>query len=146
MKVVKQYDLQDQWSFHYLIQSIRWDKTMAKDIHTVLNAFQLVSGFVCHIFESPDIPTTYLLPGWLPHICDRLRVLCGSIQIEDAWNPHLQQLHGDYIMEVIATNMMLTPNGKLLANECRMWLGVITVFGIADIDGQSIQIRQLRSF
>ena len=147
VKVVKQFSLsQDQWGFHYFIQSLRQDKTTAKAIHTVLNALQLVSGFTNHAFESPDIPITYLPPGWLPHIRDRLRVLGGSIQIEDASKPHLQQLDDNSIMEVVAANMILTPNGKLLANECRMWLEVITISNIADIDGQSIQIWQLRGF
>ena len=50
MKVVKQSVLQDQWGLSYLIQSLRWDKTMAKDIRTYLDAYQLVSGFVCDVF------------------------------------------------------------------------------------------------
>ena len=49
-------------------------------------------------------------------------------------------------MEVIAANTVLTANEKLLANECRMWMGVITISDIADKGGQSIQIRRLRGF
>ena len=78
-------DNTDQWGLHYLIQSLKWDRTTAKDIRTVLNTFQLISGFVCHIFESPDLPITYLPTGWIPHILrDRLRVLSGRIPIKDA--------------------------------------------------------------
>ena len=84
MKIVKQSSLQDQWGLHYLIQSLCWDKTIAKDIHAILNAYQLVSGFVCHIFESPHIPIAYLPTGWLPHLRDRLCKLGGNILIEDA--------------------------------------------------------------
>ena len=68
MKIVKQSSFQDQWGLHYLILSLRWDITTAKDICTILNAYQLVSGFVCHVFESPDIPITYLPLGWLLHL------------------------------------------------------------------------------
>ena len=68
MKIVEESSLQDQWGLHYLIRSLRWDKTTAKDIRTVLNAFQLVPGFVCHALESLDIPITYLPSVWLPHL------------------------------------------------------------------------------
>ena len=111
---------------------------MAKDIRTVLNAFQLVSGLICHVFESLDIPITYLPTGWLPRIHNRLCVRGGSILIKDACKPHSQQLEDDSITEVIVANTVLTPNEKLLANECRMWLRVITISDIADMDGQSI--------
>ena len=146
MKVVKQSALQDQWRIHYIIQSLRWDKMMARDIRTILNAFQLVSRFVCHVFKSPDMPITYLPTGWLPYIRDQLLILGGSILIEDAWKPHLHQLEDDSTMEAIATNTTLIPNEKLVDNECRMWLGVITTSDIADMDGQSIQLRQLCGF
>ena len=66
--------------------------------------------------------------------------------VEDAWKPHSQRMEDDSIMELIAANTTLSPNDKLLASECRLWLRVITISDIADVDGQSIQIRQLKGF
>ena len=86
---------------------------MVKDIRTILNIYKLVFGFVCHnVFESPDIPITYLPTGWLPHIRGRLHTLGESILIEDTWKPHLQQLNSDSIMKVIPANTELTPTEK----------------------------------
>ena len=91
---------------------------MAKDIRTILNAYQRVFGFACHVFESPDIPITYLPTGWIPHIRGQLCALDGGILIKDAWKPHLQRLNDESSMEVIAANTELTPTENLLANEC----------------------------
>ena len=69
MKVVKQSVLQDQWGLSYLIQSLRWDKTMAKDIRTYLDAYQLVSGFVCDvfwIFWHTNYPSSYCVAPTYP--------------------------------------------------------------------------------
>ena len=49
-------------------------------------------------------------------------------------------------MELIAANIDLTPKEKELANECRMWLRIITISDIADLNGQSIKIRRLKGF
>ena len=101
---------------------------MTKDIRTILNTYQLISGFVCHVFESTDIPITYLPTGWLPHIRDQLRTLGGTILIKDTWKQHSQRLEDNSIMEVIARHTELTLTGKLLVNECQMWLRIITIF------------------
>ena len=119
---------------------------MAKDIRTILNAYQRVFGFACHVFESPDIPITYLPTGWLPHIRGQLCALDRGILIKDAWKPHLQRLNDESSMEVIAANTEPTPTEKLPANVCWMWLRIITISDIADMDCQSIQIRRLWGF
>ena len=55
-------------------------------------------------------------------------------------------MENDSIMELIAVNTTLTPNEKLLANECRMRLQIIIISDIADLDGQSIQMRRIKGF
>ncbi|KAL7536722.1 hypothetical protein ACHAWF_007008 [Thalassiosira exigua] len=44
MNILKHSALQDQWGLHYFVQSLRWDKIVANDILTVLDAYQQVSG------------------------------------------------------------------------------------------------------
>ena len=41
--------LQDQWNIHFVNQTLQWDKITAKYVLTVLNAYQLCSGFVSHV-------------------------------------------------------------------------------------------------
>ena len=91
----------------------------------------------------PTHPITFYLHHHHPHIRGHLSTLSGSILIEDAWKPHLQRLGDDSIMEVIAISTKLTPIEKLPANKCRLWLKIITISDIADVDGQSLQMRYL---
>ena len=71
MDIVKHLSLQDQWNLDYFVQSLRWDKTIADDIITVLDAYQVASGFVTPVLASPNIEVDYLAPGLISHIRSR---------------------------------------------------------------------------
>ena len=60
MDVIRHSALQDEWGLHYFVQSLWWKKTTATDILVVLDAYQLVSEFACHVLESPDVPINYV--------------------------------------------------------------------------------------
>ena len=143
MNILKHSALQDQWGLHYFVQSLRWDKIVANDILTVLDAYQQVSGFVSPVFEAVEQDIDYLANGWIPHLRTGLRRLKGRISIEQAWQPKLQRLHDDSIMEVIAAKAAVTKRIRLLANECRIWLRVTTIADIATVAGAEISCDRL---
>ena len=59
--------LQDQWKMHFIIQTLQWDKTTAKDVLTVLNGYQLCSGFVSHILVRIELIIDYVGNGSINH-------------------------------------------------------------------------------
>ena len=111
--------------------------------HYSLDAYQLASGFVSCVMLIPTIQITYLSAGWIPHLRMRLSALDGCLSIEKAWVLHLQQQDDDSIMEVIADSKGLTPKEKQLANEMRIWLRVICILDLADVEGVSIAWNRL---
>ena len=66
MNIVKHSALQDEWGLQYFFQSLQCDKTNATNILVILDAYQLFSGFVCHVLESPDISINYVDRGCIP--------------------------------------------------------------------------------
>jgi len=152
MNILQHQVLQDQWNLQYFIQSLRWDKIIAQDIIIVLDAFQLVSGFVSPVLSCPGIDIDYLSHGLIPHIRQRLKMLEGEIAVEDAWHPYLQREGDDSLMELFAghtppnrryASTYLTPKEKRRANEFRMSLGIICVSDLATLDGKYIPLDRL---
>jgi len=85
-----------------------------------------------------EIKISYLSAGWIPHLRARLAALDERTSIESAWAPHLQQRNKDPIMEVIADCKGLTLKEKQLANKTRIWLRVICISDLADMEGIGI--------
>ncbi len=76
--------------------------------------------------------------GWLLHLRQRLAHLNGSIWVEEAWTPKLQRVGDASIMEAL-TNLSDVTTGELIAaNNCRMYLRVITLSDIVTLDGRII--------
>ena len=103
---------------------LRWDDITARDMLTAINAFQLVSGFVAPFLRSPAIPIDYIGQGLITHLQDQLRALDGQLAVEKAWQPNLQQVGEDSIMEPIPARKTIRRIECKLANECWMWLRV----------------------
>jgi len=57
---------------------------IANNIITVLDAYQLASGFVSCVMMILTIQTTYLSAGWILHLCARLAALDRRMLIEKA--------------------------------------------------------------
>ena len=134
--------LQDQWNFHFIIQTLRWNKTTANDFLTTLNAYQLRTGFVTHVFLSTTQNLKYAGIGLIPHLRERLKALKGELHIERAWTPQLQRQNDASIMEQFHT--ICTSQTQLnIANNCILWLRVITISDLADISGRTIPFDRL---
>ena len=134
--------LNDQANFMYILQTLRWNNETADDLLHTLDALQIASGFVSPILSNTTKVITYLGRGLLLHIRHRLGALDGSIWVERAWQPALQRLHDSSMMEEFLS-LPITPRLLLLANECRIWLRVITIAELANIDGRTIDIARL---
>ena len=130
--------LQTQCAVKYLIRIIRWDDIVSLDVIAAINALQLLSGFDTPVMEHTSIPIKYVGPGWLPNLRDMLRVIEAGVWIETAWKPRKQRQHDQAIMEVFAADPDITPLTLVLANEFRVWMRVIYVSELANIDGNAI--------
>ncbi|KAL7532798.1 hypothetical protein ACHAXR_004901 [Thalassiosira sp. AJA248-18] len=116
MNIFKHCALQDEWGLHFLIQTLQWDKITANDVVTVLDSYQLATGFVEAVLFNPGNP--------------------NPVSIEDAWQPKLQRIGDDSIMEVFAACTKIKPKERILVNEFRIWLKVICISDLADLDGE----------
>ena len=143
MGIVRQEALQDQWGLHNFVQTLRWDKIPAQDLTRALDAFQVASGFVTPVLASPDISIDYLGIGWIPHIRSRLAALKGSMAVEKAWQPKLQRLNDDSLMEVVASHPAITRKMRERFNEVRIFLGVTLLSELSNEEGNGIDIMRL---
>ena len=57
----------------------------------LLSAAQLHSGLTRPLLDETGMQITYLEKGHIFHLRDRLRLLDGSIWIENIWTPALQR-------------------------------------------------------
>ena len=145
MNIMKHLALQDQWNLHYFVQSLRWDDIVANDILTVLDAYQLLSGFVTPVLTAPAIVITYTPQGLITHIRSRLNALSGELHIEKAWTPKLQRKEDDSIMERVSANNELSKTEKRLTNELRIYKRVICISDLASPDGATIPWDRLQA-
>ena len=49
----------------YLVRVLRWDKKVADDIITAIDALQLRSGFVTPVLEDVSTPIMHAGKGWI---------------------------------------------------------------------------------
>ena len=143
MAFVKDLLLQDQASIVYLIQTLRWDNETSQDVLQTLQTLQLATGFVTPVMEDTTAVISYVSNGWLLHIRSRLGALNGSIWIEKAWQPALQRLGDESIMEKINA-LPYPPSVLRKANECRLWLRVITIAELASLNGKTVPMDRLQ--
>jgi ribonuclease HI len=146
MNLLKHSALQDQWNLHYFVQSLRWDDIVANDIITVLDLYQLRTGFVTNVLTTPDIKIDYMPQGLIHHIRSRLRALSGELHVEKAWSPQLQRKEDDSIMERVAACTTLTRKERRLTNELRIYKRIICISDIATPDGTSIPWERMQKF
>jgi hypothetical protein len=123
---------------------MRWNKTVANDILVTLDAFQIVSGFGTPALEDTTTPIDYAGQGWIPHLRTMLRKINGGVWLEKAWRPSKQRQYDSPIMETFAQHPSITPMMLVLANELRMWWGVIYTEGISQRrESETIVIGEL---
>ena len=128
---------------HYFIQCMRCDCTTIRDIIATLDAFRLISELVALVLSSPVISIKYAGWGLIPHMRDRLCALDGRIAMENAWHPCLERENDDSIMENFAACTRITALELIRANEARLWLRVICISDLADINDRNIPWERL---
>jgi hypothetical protein len=137
------YNLQAQCAIGYMIRAIRWNGIVANDIIATLNAYQLVSGWESPLLEDTSVTLKYLPQGWLPHVREMLRAFGSLLWVENAWRPHKQRQGDTALMEDFCKHPDITDTMLLLANEYRMWMGIIFISELANIEGDSIPISRI---
>ena len=135
--------LQDKFSIPYVVRTLRWDGILAQDLLQTINAAQLTSGFVHQIFDYTNLRLDFIGIGWIPHLYARLKALEGKIWMEKAWRPTFQREFDSSIMESFAAIPKITCTMLTQANECRIYLRVITIAELADLNGTTINFDKL---
>jgi hypothetical protein len=137
------YNLQAQCAVGYMIRSLRWGGIVANDIIATLNAAQLVSGWESPLLEATSPHLKYLPRGWILHLREMLQTYGAILWVEKAWRPRKQRQGDTAIMEGFSNHPDITDNMLLLANEYRMWMRVIFISELANVDGDSIPISRI---
>jgi hypothetical protein len=74
--------------------------------------------------------------GWITTLCDMFSEIDAGIRIERAWRPQKQQQHDVALMELFAQDSDLSVRTLELVNEYRIWIRVIFLSELADVDGK----------
>jgi hypothetical protein len=79
--------------------------------------------------------------SWLIHLRRCLSALNRSIWVENAWTPKLQQVGDVSLMEALSQLDSAKKADLITANNCRMYLRIITLFDITTMNGRAIDKR-----
>ena len=139
------YNLQAQCAITYLVRTLRWDKTVAKDIIATLNACQLASGFETPLLEGTNIPITFLGKGWILNLRHMLDYYDMQIWVEDIWRFQKQRLGDRSIMETFASDPFIKQMDLVLVSELCKWMRVVFLSEIASVDGTTIPYERIRN-
>jgi hypothetical protein len=103
------YNLQAQCALTYLVRTLRWSKTVSKDILATLNALQLASGFGSTILEKTSPPIKYVGTGWILNLREMLDLYNAIVWVEDAWRPARQRQYDQAILETFREEEEIKP-------------------------------------
>ena len=143
MEFIDTYTLQDQVQIDYLVKQLRWDKIVANAFLVALDSTQLCSGFITPILENTYGDITYLMPSYIISLRQRLSEIDASLWIEKSWTPALQREHDFSIMEGFLRITGITRATLEKANAVRLYLRVLTIADISDVNGTFIPAGQL---
>jgi hypothetical protein len=104
----------------------------------------MVTGFSTQVLEECKVKIEYAGNGWIPMLRDMFREIDAGIRIERAWRPQKQRQHDVALMEVFAQDSDLSVRTLELANEYRIWMRVIFMSELVDVDGKFIPADRLR--
>ena len=121
------------------------------DLKITLSAAQLTSGLVTPILDDTELDLPHLEDGVILHLRSTLKKLNGNLHIEKVWTPSLQREGDKSIMEVFARiptskKASATKLKRIMrnANTCRLYLRVITIADLANLDGTTIDSDRLK--
>ena len=129
-----------------MVRQLEWGDIVSNDIHITLLQLQLQSGFIEPLLESPKSHAPHLEKDWITHVRDRLAKLNACIAVENAWVPLLQRVHDAPLMAAFSNlkaKSSISDSRLTIANEVRMWLKVVTISELADVDGACISPEKL---
>eukprot|EP00956_Cyclotella_meneghiniana_P003279 scaffold3976_cov45-Cyclotella_meneghiniana.AAC.9 len=126
--------IQDQKGMVNVMRQLQLGKEIATDFTILLAQPQLDSGLVHPILDKTYIDISYIEPGMIVHLHDRLDALDGSIVIENQWCPKLQRIHDESIMEKISKLPGVKPREVQHTNQCRKYMRVITTSQLDSMD------------
>ena len=130
--------IQTTKSVMYLIKQLRWDKEMEKELRVNIEMTQLMAGVVTPIMEDPRTSIDYLEESWVLTVRKRLRMLDAKVWIKYIWSP-TKQREGDIgIMEAVGCIPGINEAQLRAVNMCRIYLKVIMVSEMANIQGTAI--------
>jgi hypothetical protein len=138
--------IHDQMGIQYFVRSVQWGKELATDIRIVLSRAQLYSGICTPFLEDCRTNLRHMEEGWLLHLQRRLSALNGSIWVENPWTPKLQRVVDVSLMEALSQLDSVKKADLITANNCRMYLRVITLSDITTMDGRAIDKRLIDGF
>eukprot|EP00957_Ditylum_brightwellii_P031467 2386043-Ditylum_brightwellii.AAC.1 len=75
---------------------------------------------------------------WIPSLHKYLQLIDGSIEVDNAYIPFLQQEHDDYIMDLLLESGQFTDNQICTLNYCRLHLQATTLVDLTLGDGSTI--------
>jgi hypothetical protein len=137
MSIPDVYTRQTQLHAKYLIQQLRWDKTVANDFLVTLSNLQLESGFVTPLLESNIKTVDYIEWEWISSFRQCLNEIDATFWIEQVWTPKLQR-EGDLSLMEHFLRIDTTPRERKDLAACLKWLRVITIADLADEQGTEI--------
>eukprot|EP00956_Cyclotella_meneghiniana_P019828 scaffold34484_cov39-Cyclotella_meneghiniana.AAC.4 len=131
--------IQDQKGIVNVMRQLQLGKEIATDFRILPAQAQLDSGLVHPILHKTDTDISYIEPGMIVHLHDRLDALDGSIVIENQLCPKLQRVHDESIMEKISKLPGVKPREVQHANQCRKYMRVITIAELSTLCGRYIE-------
>jgi len=138
MEFPETYTLQNQTQIPFMIEQLRWDKTLANDILVTLDHVQLLSGFTTPVMQNTANRIDYIGTSYLVEMRHRLLEIEGTIWIEHAWTPPLQRQRDKSIMERFTAIPRITTGQLKQANTVRLYLRVISIADLTDPEGSTI--------
>jgi hypothetical protein len=130
--------IHDQMGIQNFVRSVKWEKELATNIRIVLSRAQLYSGLCTPFLEDCTSNLRHMEEGWLLHLRRRLSALNWSIRVENAWTLKLQRVGDVSLMEALTQLDSAKKANLITANNCRMYLRIITLLDITTMDGRAI--------
>jgi len=137
--------IQDQKGIGHFVKHLQWGQEIGTEMRALLSHAQVSSGLVTPLMEDTSLHLTYLEEGMISHLRDRLRELKGGIWIENLWVPQLQREKDQSLMEIFMKAKSRKITNKIIeeANICRIYLRIITVAELADLNGREISPHKI---
>ena len=93
--------------------------------------------------EHVETPVKYVEKTWILTVRERLRRLKASIQIENIWFSKKQRENDISIMEKVVLIKGITKSQMEVINMCRVYLRIIMILYLANINGNAIPLGRM---